>query len=33
MEKGSLAELRNKGWLRSEGKENVVDEGEVMEFG
>ena len=29
---GSLVEARNKGWLRSEGKEYVVEEGDVMEF-
>ncbi len=29
---GSLSEARSKGWLRSEGKEYVVDEGDVMEF-
>jgi ribosome-binding ATPase YchF (GTP1/OBG family) len=32
LEAGSLAEARNKGWLRAEGKEYVVDEGDVMEF-
>jgi GTP-binding protein YchF len=32
LEAGSLAEARNKGWLRSEGKEYVVAEGDVMEF-
>ena len=32
LEAGSLVEARNKGWLRSEGKEYVVDEGDVMEF-
>ena len=32
LEAGSLSEARNKGWLRSEGKEYVVDEGDVMEF-
>ncbi len=32
LEAGSLAEARNKGWLRSEGKEYVVNEGDVMEF-
>ena len=32
LEAGSLAEARNRGWLRSEGKEYVVDEGDVMEF-
>ena len=32
LEAGSLAEARNKGWLRSEGKEYIVNEGDVMEF-
>ena len=32
LEAGSLAEARNKGWLRSEGKDYVVEEGDVMEF-
>ncbi len=32
LEAGSLAEARNNGWLRSEGKEYVVNEGDVMEF-
>ena len=32
LEAGSLVEARNKGWLRSEGKEYVVNEGDVMEF-
>ena len=32
LEAGSLAEARNKGWLRSEGKEYIVAEGDVMEF-
>ena len=32
LEAGSLAEARGKGWLRSEGKEYVVEEGDVMEF-
>ena len=32
MEAGSLAEARNRGWLRAEGKEYVVAEGDVMEF-
>ncbi len=32
LEAGSLTEARNKGWLRSEGKEYVVNEGDVMEF-
>ena len=29
---GSLAEARTKGWLRSEGKDYLVEEGDVMEF-
>ncbi len=29
---GSISEARNKGWLRSEGKEYIVNEGDVMEF-
>ena len=32
LEAGSLVEARNKGWLRSEGKEYLVEEGDVMEF-
>ncbi|HGY5537970.1 MAG TPA: redox-regulated ATPase YchF [Prochlorococcus sp.] len=32
LEAGSFAEARNKGWLRSEGKDYVVEEGDVMEF-
>tara|TARA_Y100001968_G_scaffold211884_1_gene195014 strand:- start:645 stop:1736 length:1092 start_codon:yes stop_codon:yes gene_type:complete len=32
IEAGSLSEARNKGWLRSEGKDYVVKEGDVMEF-
>ena len=32
VEAGSLVEARAKGWLRSEGKEYVVAEGDVMEF-
>ncbi len=32
LEAGSLTEARNKGWIRSEGKEYVVNEGDVMEF-
>lgn len=32
LEAGSLGEARTKGWLRSEGKEYVVAEGDVMEF-
>ena len=29
---GSIAEARTKGWLRSEGKDYLVEEGDVMEF-
>jgi GTP-binding protein YchF len=32
LEAGSLVEARNRGWLRSEGKDYVVAEGDVMEF-
>ena len=32
LEAGSLSAARNKGWLRAEGKEYVVAEGDVMEF-
>ena len=32
LEAGSLVVARNKGWLRSEGKDYVVAEGDVMEF-
>ena len=32
LEAGSLSETRNKGWLRSEGKDYLVAEGDVMEF-
>ena len=32
LQAGSLAEARNRGWLRAEGKEYVVQEGDVMEF-
>ena len=32
LEAGSLVVARNKGWLRSEGKDYVVEEGDVMEF-
>jgi GTP-binding protein YchF len=32
LDAGSLAEARNRGWLRSEGKDYVVAEGDVMEF-
>ena len=32
LEAGSLIEAKNNGWIRSEGKEYVVNEGDVMEF-
>ena len=32
LEAGSLVEAKSKGWLRSEGKEYEVAEGDVMEF-
>ncbi len=32
LEAGSFSEARTKGWLRSEGKEYIVKEGDVMEF-
>ena len=32
LEAGSLSQAKSKGWLRSEGKDYVVDEGDVMEF-
>ena len=32
LEAGSLSGARKKGWLRSEGKDYVVQEGDVMEF-
>ena len=32
LEAGSLVWARNKGWLRSEGKEYVAQEGDIMEF-
>ena len=32
LEAGSLTEAKNNGWVRSEGKEYVVNEGDVMEF-
>ena len=32
LEAGSLVEARSKGWLRSEGKDYLVAEGDVMEF-
>ena len=32
IEAGSINEAKNKGWLRSEGKDYIVEEGDVMEF-
>ncbi len=32
IEAGSFSQARNNGWLRSEGKDYIVDEGDVMEF-
>ena len=32
IEAGSFSQARNNGWLRSEGKEYIVEEGDVMEF-
>ena len=32
VEAGSFTEARNRGWLRSEGRDYVVTEGDVMEF-
>ncbi len=32
LDAGSLSEARSKGWLRSEGKDYIVEEGDVMEF-
>ncbi len=32
LEAGSLTEAKNKGWIRSEGKDYVVTEGDCMEF-
>ena len=32
LEAGSVAEARSRGWLRSEGRDYVVAEGDVMEF-
>ncbi len=32
LQAGSLAQARNNGWLRSEGKDYLVQEGDVMEF-
>ena len=32
LEAGSLSEARSKGWLRSEGKDYIVSDGDVMEF-
>ena len=31
-EAGSMVEARSRGWLRSEGRDDVVVEGGVMEF-
>ncbi len=32
LEAGSMVEARSRGWLRSEGRDHVVVEGDVMEF-
>ncbi len=32
LQAGSISDARNKGWLRSEGKDYIVNEGDVMEF-
>ena len=32
LEAGSLIEAKNNGWIRSEGKDYIVNEGDVMEF-
>ncbi len=32
LEAGSIGEARSKGWIRSEGKDYLVEEGDVMEF-
>jgi ribosome-binding ATPase len=32
VEAGSIANARSKGWLRTEGKEYVVQDGDVMNF-
>ena len=32
LEAGSTNEAKSRGWLRSEGKEYIVEEGDVMEF-
>ncbi len=32
LEAGSMNEAKNRGWVRSEGKEYLVEEGDVMEF-
>ena len=32
IEAGSFTEARSNGWLRSEGKDYVVNEGDIMEF-
>ncbi|MBI4039979.1 DUF933 domain-containing protein, partial [Candidatus Daviesbacteria bacterium] len=29
---GSYAEAKNKGWLRTEGKDYVIQDGDVIEF-
>jgi len=32
LQAGSMAEAKSRGWLRSEGRDYVVAEGDVMEF-
>ena len=32
IEAGSMAAAREKGWLRTEGKEYIVKDGDVIEF-
>ena len=32
LEAGSINDAKNKGWVRSEGKDYLVEEGDVMEF-
>ena len=32
LEAGSITEAKSRGWVRSEGKEYIVEEGDVMEF-
>jgi hypothetical protein len=32
MEAGSFAKAREKGWVRTEGKEYIVKDGDVIEF-